>query len=220
MDGNEAAPASRRAGAGAPRDELQAPGRADAPAEAPPSPEPTSRDEPSNAGPSNAEPSNAEPANAEPSNAEPANAEPAHGEPTADGPPPGDSTTGSPSPSDSTTEAPPIFDLPAHGAGGGADDKASGNGDDTELPPGNGDRTLVLGGAAAAEGRTTGPNPRIAGPLPAESRHASGGNGRAGVDDEPSTGSHFRQSPSTDRRDGGPPRWALALAAPISPRLA
>ena len=30
----------------------------------------------------------------------------------------------------------------------------------------NGDRPLVLGGAAAAEGRTTGPQPRIAGPAP------------------------------------------------------
>jgi vancomycin resistance protein YoaR len=220
VDGNEAAPAPRRAGAGAPRDELQAPGRADAPAEAPPSQEPTSGDEPggepSNAEPSNTDPSNTEPgppSNAEPSNTEPSNTDPPNGEPTADGPPPGDSTTGSPSPSDSTTEAPPIFDLPAHGADSGADDKAPGNGDATERPGGNGDRTLVLGGAAAAEGRTTGPNPRIAGPLPAESRHAAGGNGRAGVDEEPSTGSHFRESPSTDGRDGGPPRWALALAA-------
>ncbi|MGH9228671.1 MAG: VanW family protein, partial [Acidimicrobiales bacterium] len=129
-------------------------------------------------------------------------------------PPPGDSTGGGPPPSDSTAEGSPIFDLPDRGADEATDDKPPGNGGDAaaERPRGNGERTLVLGGAAAAEGRTTGPNARIAGPMPAERRSATGGNGHPGVDEEPPTGRHF-PAPSINDRDGGPPRWALALAA-------
>ncbi len=92
-------------------------------------------------------------------------------------------TAGDPRSSDSTAEAPPIFDLSDHGANEEpADTSATGNGGDAaaERPRGNGDRTLVLGGAAAAEGRTTGPNPRIGGPVPAEPRTPAGGNGRPG----------------------------------------
>ncbi|HEY6697322.1 MAG TPA: VanW family protein [Acidimicrobiales bacterium] len=196
MDGNEATPAPGRAGAGAPNDELQTPGPADAPAELPTSAEPPSGDLP------DGEPSNGEPSNGEPSDV------PAAGDAS-----PSDSTAGDASRSDSTADAPPIFDMQDHEADGATDDTASGNGGDAaaERPPGNGNRTLVLGGAAAAEGRTTGPNPRIGGPIPAESRTPGGGNGRPGVEHEPPAGRHF--GPSAGDRDGGPPRWALALAA-------
>jgi vancomycin resistance protein YoaR len=131
---------------------------------------------------------------------------------TDDHPSPDDDSTtdGHPSPGDSTTEAAPIFDLPDHRAHGEAD-RSSGNGEAARRPGRTGERTLVLGGAAAAEGRTTGPNPRIGGPLPAEARHQADGNGRAGVEQEEPPGRHFRAS--TGDRDGGPPRWALALAA-------
>ena len=242
MDGNEATPGSRRAGAGAPRDELQAPARIGAPTDAPPSAEPTGGDTPTDEPPGGAAPAD-ERASGEPTADDPILSEPSDDDyspndsttdddsspndsttdddsspndsTTDDDSSPNDSTTdddSSPndlttdddsSPNDSTTEAAPIFDLPDHGADGDADDK----------PSGNGTRTLVLGGAAAAEGRTTGPNPRIAGPLPAEPRHTAGGNGRAGVDEEAPTGRHFRVSSSTDGRGGGPPRWALALVA-------
>jgi vancomycin resistance protein YoaR len=196
VDGNEATPAPGRAGAGAPNDELQTPGPADAPAELPTSAEPPSGDLP------DGEPSNGEPSNGEPSDV------PAAGDAS-----PSDSTAGDASRSDSTADAPPIFDMQDHEADGATDDTASGNGGDAaaERPPGNGNRTLVLGGAAAAEGRTTGPNPRIGGPIPAESRTPGGGNGRPGVEHEPPAGRHF--GPSAGDRDGGPPRWALALAA-------
>src|SRR4029450_7189874 len=133
-------------------------------------------------------------------------------EPTTHDPPsPDDSTTDDhPSPDDSTTEAAPIFELPDHRADGEAD-RSSGNGEAARRPGRTDERTLVLGGAAAAEGRTTGPNPRIGGPLPAEARHPPDGTGRAGVEQEEPPGRHFRAS--TGDRDGGPPRWALALAA-------
>jgi vancomycin resistance protein YoaR len=286
VDGNEATPGPRRAGAGAPRDELQGSARVGAPTDAPPAgDEPSAGDAPAD------ERSGGEPSADDPILSEPSGDDPTPSDSTTDDDSPSDSTAdddsspsdsttdddsspsnstadddsspsdsttdddsspsdstadddsspsdstadddsspsnstadddSSPSnstadddssPSNSTAEAAPIFDLPDHGADGEADDKASGNGD-TVQRPGNGNRTLVLGGAAAAEGRTTGPNPRIAGPLPAESRHAAGGNGRAGVEEEEvPTGRHFRVSPSTDGRDGGPPRWALALAA-------
>ena len=220
MDGNEATPGPRRAGAGAPREELEAPARIGAPADAPPAAEPADGDD---------QPAGEPPAGEDhgdaPSGGEPPADERSGGEPTADDPAPGDATTADdreagesttdddPSPGDSTTKPAPIFDLPDHPADGEAEDKPSGNGDAVRRPGGNGERTLVLGGAAAAEGRTTGPNPRIAGPLPAEPRHVADGNGRAGVEEEEAHGRHFRASPSTDRRDGGPPPWALVLAA-------
>jgi vancomycin resistance protein YoaR len=164
VDGNEATPAPRRAGAGAPNEELQAQGRANAPAESPPSGDPP-----------NGEPSNGEPFDGEPFDGEPFDSEPFDSEPS---------------------------NSDAAGNGGDADD---------DRPHDNGNRTLVLGGAAAAEGRTTGPNPRIGGPVPAESRTPAGGNGRPGVDEEPPAGRHFGSS--GNGRDGGPPRWVLALAA-------
>jgi vancomycin resistance protein YoaR len=217
VDGNEATPGPRRAGAGAPRDEVQAPTRVGAPTDAPPSTEPTTDDTPADEPSAGDAPaggrSGAEPSADDPIASEPSGDEPSPGEPTGADTSPSDSTTDDDtSPSDSTPEAAPIFDLPDHRAEGEADDEASGNGD-TVQGPGNGDRTLVLGGAAAAEGRTTGPNPRIAGPLPAEPRHAAGGNGRADVEDEAPPGRHFPMSAPTDGREGGPPRWALALAA-------
>jgi vancomycin resistance protein YoaR len=260
-------PGPRRAGAGAPRDELQAPARVGAPTDAPPSAEPTGGDTPVDEPPPGddhgeqpsagdapaddrlgGEPTADDPILSEPSGDDTSSSDPttddasspsdpttddasspsdpttddasSPSDPTTDDPTtggdssPDDSTThDESSPSDSTAEAAPIFDLPDHGADGEADDKPSGNGDTVQRPDSDGNRTLVLGGAAAAEGRTTGPNPRIAGPLPAEPRHAAGGNGRAGVEEEAPTGRHFRVSPSTDGRVGGPPRWALALAA-------
>jgi len=83
------------------------------------------------------------------------------------------------------TEHPKIFDLP----------------DEPRRRP-NG--TLVLGGAAAAEGRTTGPNPRIAGAAPPEAT----GDGDGGDGEGRHRGRHFA-------RGGGPtrPRWVVALAA-------
>jgi vancomycin resistance protein YoaR len=262
VDGNEATPGPRRAGAGVPREELDTATRVGAPADAPSSVEPADGDdEPSDGEPSDSEPSDDEPSDSEPSDSEPSDSEappasaPSPGEdhgaapsdsdapageqsaggPTADDPAPSDAMTGDdtskgdsttdhdtfkgdsttddqPSPGDATTDAAPIFDLPDHRADGEAD-KSSGNGEGAQRPASTGDRTLVLGGAAAAEGRTTGPNPRIGGPLPAEARHQADGNGGAGVLEEERAGRHFRVSPATVGRDGGPPRWALALAA-------
>jgi vancomycin resistance protein YoaR len=225
VDGNEATPGPRRVGAGVPDEEVQAPARTDAPAE--PSPSRESSVEPSTGDltggdPAVGDPSQDEPADGDPTNGKASNSdaleegEPGDGKPADGDPSPSDASAGHQSPSDSTTEAPPIFDLPDHRTDEAVnDDKASGNGGDAaaERPGDHADRTLVLGGAAAAEGRTTGPNPRIGGPLPAEPRTPAGGNGRAVVDHEPSTGRHFRPPPPADGRDGRPPRWALALAA-------
>lgn len=84
----------------------------------------------------------------------------------------------------SRTDHPKIFDLP----------------DEPRRRP-NG--TLVLGGAAAAEGRTTGPNPRIAGAAPPDPTR----DGEAGDGEGEPRGRHFAK--------GGPARlrWVLALAA-------
>jgi vancomycin resistance protein YoaR len=213
VDGNEATPGPRRAGAGVPREELDAPARAGASADAP------SGGEPPPAG----EVSGDDDHGAAPSDSDAPADERSGGEPNADDPAPSGATTGDdtseddsttddhPSPSDSTTGAAPIFDLPDHRVDGESD-RSAGNGDAARRPGRAGERTLVLGGVAAAEGRTTGPNPRIAGPLPAEARHQPDADGRAGVEEEEAPGRHFRASP-TDGRDGGPPRWALALAA-------
>jgi vancomycin resistance protein YoaR len=84
--------------------------------------------------------------------------------------------------------APPkIFDLP--------DQPAATRGNGGQDNGGNG--TIVLGGAAAAEGRTTGPNPRIAGPAPGPSRVAPPG----GEDDaEPTAerGRHFSPAAASE----------------------
>ena len=131
-----------------------------------------------------------------------------------------------PSPSaDAPAEPPPpIFDLPGEDNGRQStdDDDPTERADDgsSEHRSGNGDRTLVLGGAAAAEGLTSGPTARIGGPLPAEPRPQGGANdsGNGGDRDhgeEEIGGRHFRGSgtgPGNGHGDG-PPRWVLALAA-------
>jgi vancomycin resistance protein YoaR len=234
VDGNEAASGPRRAGAGAPREELDTSTRVGAPTDAPSSAEPANGDEAPAGEPADGDEAPAgEPADgdeapagedhgAAPSGSDAPADDRSGGEPTAVDPTPSDATTGDdtskgdstahdhPSPDDSTTETGPIFDLPDHRADGEAE--SAGNGDASRDPARAGEGTLVLGGAAAAEGRTTGPNPRIGGPLPAEARHQDDGNGRAGVEQEEPPGRHFRASP-TDGRDGGLPRWALAVAA-------
>jgi vancomycin resistance protein YoaR len=140
--------------------------------------------------------------------------ETAHTDAPADSSPSPDTPKDDPAP-----DVPPIFDLPDHRAEDEpSDETATGNGVDAaaERRSGNGDRTLVLGGAAAAEGRTTGPTPRIGGPVPAEARSTApapggdGGNGGNGGDEEDPGGRHFR-TPGGAPGDG-PPRWALALA--------
>ncbi|HYZ99701.1 MAG TPA: VanW family protein, partial [Acidimicrobiales bacterium] len=75
------------------------------------------------------------------------------------------------------------------------------------------DRTLVLGGAAAAEGRTSGPLPRIAGPTPTEQGPSGAGNGHGGdhEGEEPVAPRHVR--PDRAERDGRQRRWWLAAAA-------
>jgi vancomycin resistance protein YoaR len=83
---------------------------------------------------------------------------------------------------------PRIFDLPDHDAG------RHGNG---------ADRPLVLGGAAAAEGRTSGSHPRIAGPAT-----PPGGDGAAAEDEDESRGRHFTAA-GTALTD----RWPLLVAA-------
>jgi vancomycin resistance protein YoaR len=210
VDGNEATPASRRAGAGAPNEESEAPGRSDAPVE--PAPSADASGEPSEADQAPSDPALSQPTPSEPA-ASGSAADPASSDPTAGGPPP----------SGSAAPESPIFDLPdhtavdhgtGHAADRSADDKAPGKaGPASERPGANGNRTLVLGGAAAAEGRTTGPNARIGGPLPAESRTPPGGNGHPRVDDETPAGRHYGRPAATGGLDGGPPRWALALAA-------
>jgi vancomycin resistance protein YoaR len=185
VDGNEATPAPRRAGAGAPNEESEAPGRTSAPLE------PTEPTEPT--------PSTDTEAMGEPPGVDPATGDPALSHPT-----PGDHAAGGVG-----ADPAPIFDLPDRTG----DDRAPGTERPaSERPHGGGNRTLVLGGAAAAEGRTTGPNARIAGPLPAESRTPPGANGHPRVDDESPAGRHFGRPASGDRNDGGP-RWPLALAA-------
>jgi len=85
-------------------------------------------------------------------------------------------------------EPPKIFDLPDNEAG------RRGNG---------ADKPLVLGGAAAAEGRTSGSHPRIAGPAtpPAEN-----GNGSEGDDEH--RGRHFLAAGAVATK-----RWPLLAAA-------
>jgi vancomycin resistance protein YoaR len=103
-------------------------------------------------------------------------------------PPPAEPTVPGPPPYGTSRPAPPkIFDLPDHDTG------RRGNG---------ADRPLVLGGAAAAEGRTSGSHPRIAGPA-----NPPGGDGAAAEEDEP-RGRHFSSAGAaiTDR-------WPLLVAA-------
>ena len=106
-------------------------------------------------------------------------ASPPPAEPTAPGPPP----YGAARPAE-----PKIFDLPDHDTG------RRGNG---------ADRPLVLGGAAAAEGRTSGSHPRIAGPAT-----PPGGDGAAAEDEDQPRGRHFAAAGAalTDR-------WPLLVAA-------
>jgi vancomycin resistance protein YoaR len=193
VDGNEGTPAPRRAGAGAPDEESREPERSDTPADPPPTPVPH----------------NGDPTVGDPTDSDPTDSDPTADAPTADAPTAGDPTAGDP-----TDDAKPIFDLPDHAAmDEPTDDNAPGNGGDSvaERPRSNGDRTLVLGGAAAAEGRTTGPTPRIGGPMPAEPRSTAAVNGgHDGAEGAP-IGRHLGSS--GDGRPGGPPLWALVLAA-------
>jgi vancomycin resistance protein YoaR len=100
------------------------------------------------------------------------------------------------SPPDQAAAAPPdeaappkIFDLPdQHGNGKG--------------------NTIVLGGAAAAEGRTTGPNRRIAGPASSTSPTPPG-EGEGAADTAEEGGRHF----SSAEPGGWRSRWPLLLAA-------
>ncbi|HEX6567781.1 MAG TPA: VanW family protein, partial [Acidimicrobiales bacterium] len=71
---------------------------------------------------------------------------------------------------------------------------------------------LVLGGAAAAEGRTTGPNPRIAGPAPGTTRAA--GEGDAASEPPEERGRHFA-SPGGSGPGGGRTWWPYAAAVPL-----
>ena len=100
-------------------------------------------------------------------------------EPAAPGPPP----YGASRPAE-----PKIFDLPDHDAG------RRGNG---------ADRPLVLGGAAAAEGRTSGSHPRIAGPAT-----PPGGDSDAAAEDDEPGGRHFAAA-----RTAMTDRWPLLVAA-------
>ena len=125
-------------------------------------------------------------------------------------------------PDDPTTEHPTAADTTRSDTP--SDGRPGGNGSGSDAP-------LVLGGAAAAEGRTTGPLPRIAGPAAATARPAApaagaetiGGGGRgsdsgsdSGSAAELGGGRHFRAPAGGNGDDGGQPgrpRWALALAA-------
>ena len=103
--------------------------------------------------------------------------------------------------------AEPIFDLP----------------DEPEAASG-GSGTLVLGGAAAAEGRTTGPTPRIGGPGPAGARHPGGNGDGDAAEGEDGPGRHFRPAGAgagaglaETLRSLPRPSWNLvAIAAPIA----
>ncbi len=109
---------------------------------------------------------------------------PAQQEPKPSSPP------GPPAYGAARSEAPKIFDLP--------DEHRT-------------DGTIVLGGAAAAEGRTTGPNPRIAGPATKGSRLSGAGTGDGDEAAENGGGRHFSSVVGGDRN------WVpLALmAAPV-----
>jgi vancomycin resistance protein YoaR len=85
----------------------------------------------------------------------------------------------------------------------------NGTGPDGDKPR---DTTIVLGGAAAAEGRTTGPTPRIAGPASPGHRPPQTGE-HAAIDpgDDESGGRHFRASATGAL--SGHPLWVYGLAA-------
>jgi vancomycin resistance protein YoaR len=107
--------------------------------------------------------------------------------PRADAPQPGAAPPGPPVYGAARQGQPKIFDLP----------------DDRSTRP-NG--TIVLGGAAAAEGRTTGPNPRIAGP-PSNGPRTGDEGDDATAEGETPRGRHF------SRVTGDRKWWPLALAA-------
>jgi len=224
VDGSEGSPAPNRAGAGDANEQSEEAAHTDAPADPTPSPDPTpsadppnddpAASDPSATDPPNGDPSAGDPHNGDPSAGDPHNGDPSASDPSAGDPHDGDLTAGDTTASDPSVEAPPIFDLPDDRAEREpTNDGASGNGghDDAERSRGNGDRTLVLGGAAAAEGRTTGPTPRIGGPMPAEPRSTAAVNGGHDGDEEALAGRHFQASGGGP--GGGPPRWAVALAA-------
>jgi vancomycin resistance protein YoaR len=114
---------------------------------------------------------------------------------TRPAPPPGPPVYGA-----ARTPQPKIFDLP--------DNERTGKG-----TTGNG--PLVLGGAAAAEGRTTGPNPRLAGPATTPPGGGSPTADGAGDGAEQGIGRHFAAKArgfASDRE-----WWVIAaIAAPVA----
>jgi vancomycin resistance protein YoaR len=109
-----------------------------------------------------------------------------------------------------STAPPPGAGPPAYGASRGAPPKIF-DLPDEQRPgkPNGGDGTIVLGGAAAAEGRTTGPNPRIAGPASGTSR-LSDPPTEATAETAEDRGRHF-SSPNGDGESRN--WWPLGLAA-------
>jgi vancomycin resistance protein YoaR len=211
VDGNEGEPASAGSGAGEPAQSPTPQGAAapgDGATNAP------QNDEPSTA-PAQAAPAREAPAQPPPT------PQPSAAEPQAERAAPlGPTTATPPRPLD---DGKPHADGQPAAASRPGDDRAPKPPDDkrvSKIPGRDGasaDRTIVLGGAAAAEGRTTGPTPRIAGAAPGGTRPAGAGAGEASppADDE-ERGRHFRSSGvSRFLADVGPP-WKLALiAAPV-----
>jgi vancomycin resistance protein YoaR len=230
VDGSEVSPAPNRAGAGDASEQSEEAAPTDAPAGPRPSPGPPTGDQATDGAATGDEAASDQTPSDEDTGDEVASDQTPSDEDTGDeaasdqtpsdehtgdeaasDQTPSDEDTGDEAASDEAVEEPPIFDLPDRRAGGRPpDDKAPGNGGDSDAegPRGSGERTLVLGGAAAAEGRTTGPTPRIGGPMPAEARSTPAVNGgHDGPDEETAVGRHLRSA------GGGPPRWALVLAA-------
>jgi vancomycin resistance protein YoaR len=106
--------------------------------------------------------------------------------------------------------------MPAYGAARSEDGEAH------AARPGAAGGTLVLGGAAAAEGRTTGPTPRIGGPGPAGARvPGAGDDATPAGDGEQAGGRHFAGTAAgkllAGRWTWKRPSWtALGVAVPIA----
>jgi vancomycin resistance protein YoaR len=129
---------------------------------------------------------------------------------SANGSPPPDTATAAATPETAAPGAAGPGDaarqpVPAYGAGREGRPKIFDLPDQQQGRP-TPDKPLVLGGAAAAEGRTTGPQPRIAGPAPGTPPDA-----RDGESDESGRGRHFLTSTASAL-----PRWpVLAAAVPV-----
>ncbi len=218
MDGNERKSAPEAADAGAPTSPPQGGGDAPRPGggddgtpAAPPAPQgddappangvsTSSADAPVRTAAAVAPPSSAAPTPPTPRS-------PAATPPLATPPRPTTPTPAAPSGDAGPAPAPP--GPPAYGANRATPPKIFDLPDEHRTGSDGGDGPIVLGGAAAAEGRTTGPNPRIAGPAPSGSRTSGGGDGSSSEPTE-ERGRHF--TPPTDGGDGR--NWLpLALAA-------